>query len=156
MSSAKSSAIDALNELLTGSRDGAQNYRDAADSVQRADIKAALTAFANETATQAVEFEAEIRRLGGDPEAGGKFEAKARRALQNVRSAVSGHDDTATLSEVESGLDQAERNYALALREPLAGETRAVVERNWTIIARHHNQIAEWLRQDPGNPSAEP
>lgn len=149
-----SKAIDALNALLTGSRDGAQNYRDAADSVQRADIKAALGEFATETATQAVEFEAEIRRLGGDPESGGKFEARARRALQNVKSAVSGQDDSATLSEVESGLDQAERNYALALREPLGGETRAIVERNWAVIARHHNQIAAWLRQDPGNPSA--
>ncbi|GJG86517.1 hypothetical protein tb265_16980 [Gemmatimonadetes bacterium T265] len=154
MASQDSGAVDALNELLTGSRDGAQNYRDAAESVRRADIKAALGEFANETATQAAEFEAEIRRLGADPESGGKFEAKARRALQNVKSAVSGQDDSATLSEVESGLDQAERNYALALREALAPETRAVVERNWAVIQRHHNQVAEWLRQDRGKATA--
>ena len=149
-----SGAVDALNELLTGSRDGAQNHRDAAESVRRADIKTALGEFANETATQAVEFEAEIRRLGGDPASGGKLEAKARRALQNVKSAVSGQDDSATLSEVESGLDQAERNYALALRQPLAAETRALVERNWAVIQRHHNQLADWLRQDPGKDAA--
>ncbi|HEY0780008.1 MAG TPA: PA2169 family four-helix-bundle protein [Gemmatirosa sp.] len=149
-----SGVIDALNSLLTGSRDGAENYRDAAESVQRADIKAALGAFAHETATQAVEFEAEIRRLGGDPESGGKLQVKVRRALQNVKSAVSGHDDSATLSEVESGLDQAERNYALALREAVGGETRALVERNWAVIARHHDQIAAWLRQDPGKSAA--
>ncbi len=154
MSSTDSGAIDVLNSLLTGSRDGAQNYRDAADAVQRHDIKAALGEFATATATQAVEFEAEIRRLGGDPESGGKFEAKARRALQNVKSAVSGQDDSATLSEVESGLDQAERNYALALRELLAADTRALVERNWAVIQRHHNRVAEWLRQDPGSVTA--
>ncbi len=154
MTTPDSGAIDALNSLLTGSRDGAENYRDAAESVQRPDIKAALGEFAVETATHAVEFEAEIRRLGGAPEAGGKFEAKARRALQNVKAAVSGHDDSATLSEVESGLDQAERNYALASRQPLGAETRAIVERNWATIARHHNQIADWLRQDPGKSAA--
>ncbi len=154
MSSDNAGAVEALNALLTGSRDGAQNYRDAAESVRRADIKAALGEFANETATQAAEFEAEIRRVGGDPESGGKLEAKARRALQNVKSAVSGQDDSATLSEVESGLDQAERNYALALRESLGAQTRAVVERNWAVIQRHHNQIAEWLRQDPGKATA--
>ena len=150
MASNDSGAIDALNSLLTGSRDGAENFRDAAESVQRADIKAALGEFANDTATHAVEFEAEIRRLGGEPDSGGKLGAKARRVLQNVKTTVSGHDDSATLSEVESGLDQAEQNYALALRETLSGETRAVVERNWAAIQRHHNQVAEWLRQDPG------
>lgn len=149
-----SGAVDALNELLTGSRDGAQNYRDAADAVRRPDIKAALGAFATETATQAVEFEAEIRRLGGDPESGGKVGAKARRVLQNVKSAVSGQDDSATLSEVEGGLDQAERSYALALREALGPETRALVERNWAAVQRQHDQVAAWLRQDPGRGSA--
>lgn len=74
--------------------------------------------------------------------------------LQNVKSAISGRDDSATLSEVESGLDQAERKYALALRESLGAETRAVVERNWAVIQRHHNQIAEWLRQNPRKATA--
>lgn len=154
MSSADSTVVDALNSLLTGSRDGAQNYRDAADSVRRADIAAALAQFATETATHAVEFEAEIRRIGGDPDSGGKLGAKARRVLQNVKATVSGHDDTATLSEVESGLDQAEQQYALALREALGAESRALVERNWATIQRHHDQIAGWLRQDPGKESA--
>ncbi len=49
MNSTASGAIDALNSLLTGSRDGAQNYRDAADAVQRADLKAALGDFATAT-----------------------------------------------------------------------------------------------------------
>jgi uncharacterized protein (TIGR02284 family) len=142
--------IDALNSLLTGSRDGAHNFRDAAEAVRRADLKAELTAFAGEVDRHAAEFEAEIRRLGGDPESGGKLAAKARRAVQNVAGAVSGRDDSVILMEVESGLDQAERDYALALREPLAGETRALVERNWQTMQRQHNSVAVWLRQDPG------
>lgn len=154
MPTTDSGAIDALNSLLTGSRDGAQNFRDAAESVQRPDIKDALGTFANETAEHAVSFEAEIRRLGGDPDDGGKLGAKARRVLQNVKTAVSGHDDSATLSEVEKGLDQAEQNYALALRESLGGESRSLVERNWADIQRHHNQVAAWLRQDPGQAQA--
>lgn len=154
MSSPASSALSALNSLLTGSRDGAQNFRDAAESVRRPDIRDSLGVFANETAEHAVTFEAEIRRLGGDPDDGGKLGAKARRVLQNVKTAVSGADDSATLSEVEKGLDQAEQNYALALRESLDGSARALVERNWADIQRHHNQVAAWLRQDPGKASA--
>jgi hypothetical protein len=34
-----SSTIDALNSLLTGSRDGAENCRDAAGSIQHPDIQ---------------------------------------------------------------------------------------------------------------------
>ena len=150
MPTTDSSAIDALNSLLTGSRDGAQNFRDAAESVQTPDIKGTLGTFATETAEHAVSFEAEIRRLGGDPDDGGKLGAKARRVLQNVKTAVSGRDDSATLSEVEKGLDQAEQNYALALRESLDAGSRALVARNWADIQRHHNQVAAWLRQDPG------
>lgn len=153
MSGKESGTIDALNALLTGSRDGAHNYRDAADAITRADITTALRVFADETATHAVQLEAEIRRLGGDPASGGQLGAKARRVLQHVKSTVSGHDDTATLSEVESGLDQAERNYALALREPLEPATRSLVEQSWTVIQRHHDQIAAWLREDPGRPA---
>ncbi len=152
--SSESGALDALNSLLTGSRDGAQNFRDASDAVQRSDIRTSLGEFADETAEHAVSFEAEVRRLGGDPDDGGKLGAKARRVLQNIKTVVSGHDDSATLSEVEKGLDQAEQNYALALREPLDPTARALVERNWADIQRHHNQVAAWLRQDPGQAQA--
>ncbi len=92
--------------------------------------------------------------LGGDPESGGKLEAKARRVLQNVKSAVTGQDDSAVLTEVESGLDTAEQQYALALRDSLGVETRALVERNWQETQRQHNQVAAWLRQDPGKVAA--
>lgn len=150
MATADSGVIDALNDLLTGSRDGQQNYRDAAESVQRPDIKTTLGRFATETATHAAEFEAEIRRLGGDPESGGKLEAKAHRAVQNLKTAVSGHDDSATLSEVEHGLDAAERSHATALRQPLGDDARALVRQSWATIQRHHDQVAAWLREDPG------
>lgn len=79
---------------------------------------------------------------------------KARRVLQNVKSAVTGQHDSAVLSEVESGLDTAEQQYALALRESLGAEARALVERNWQETQRQHNQVAEWLRQDPGKVAA--
>ena len=154
MAAADSGVIDALNALLTGSRDGSKNFRDAAESVQRADIAGTLREYADEGGRRSTEFEAEIRRLGGDPDSGGKLEAKAERLVQNVKTAVSGHDDTATLSSVENGLDKAEQGYALALRESLDGPTRALVERSWGEIQREHNQVAAWLRQDPGKPGA--
>ncbi len=147
---ASSGVIDALNALLTGSRDGAKADREAAEAVERADIKALLAQHAGENDRHALEMEAEIRRLGGDPDDGGKLAAKARRVAQNVVAAVTGRDDSAVLSQVEAGLDQAERTYAQALRETLAPETRALVERQWREMAQLHIRIAVLLRLDPG------
>ncbi len=146
--------IDALNALLTGSRDGAKADREAAEAVERADIKALLTEHAAENDRHALEMEAEIRRLGGDPDDGGKLAAKARRLAQGIVAAVTGRDDSAVLSQVEAGLDQAERTYAQALRQPLGAETEALVRRQWQDMARQHNRIAELLRQDPGKAQA--
>lgn len=146
--------IDALNMLLTGSRDGARNYRDAAGSLKRADIAAELTQFAGVNDRHVAELEAEIRRLGGEPDDEGKLAAKARRAMQQVVSAVTDEDDSATLLQVEGGLDQAERSYAMALRESLAADTRALVQRQWDDMQRQHDRVAALLRQDPGRTSA--
>ena len=152
---ASSDVIDALNALLTGSRDGSKVARDAAEAVHRADLKSLLTEQANQGERHAGEMEAEIRRLGGDPDEGGKLGAKARRAVTDLVAAVTGRDDTAVLSQVEGGLDQAERAYALALREALGGQTQALVQRQWDEIAANHNRIAELLRQDPGKGQAQ-
>jgi uncharacterized protein (TIGR02284 family) len=142
--------IDALNALLTGSRDGATGDREAADQVRSPQVKAVLLEHAAENDRHALEMEAEIRRLGGDPDDGGKLAAKARRLAQGVMASVTDRDDTAILSQVESGLDQAERTYAQALRQPLAAETQALVRRQWREMAAQHNRVAELLRQDPG------
>lgn len=152
---ASSDVIDALNSLLTGSRDGSKVARDAAEAVHRADLKTTLTEQADEGERRAGELEAEIRRLGGDPDEGGKLAAKARRVVTDVVAAVTTRDDTAVLSQVEGGLDQAERAYALALRQPLDPETQALVERQWRDVAARHNEVAELLRQDPGKAQAQ-
>lgn len=142
--------IDALNALLTGSRDGAKGDRDAAELVHHAGAKTTLQQHASENDRHAQEMEAEIRRLGGDPDDGGKLAAKARRLAQGIVASVTGRDDSAVLSQVEGGLDKAERTYAMALRQPLAAQTEALVRRQWQEMAQQHNRIAELLRQNPG------
>ncbi len=154
-SSASSDVIDALNALLTGSRDGAKGDREAAEAIQHSGAKTTLLQHAAENDRHALEMEAEIRRLGGDPDDGGKLAAKARRLAQGIVASVTGRDDSAILSQVEGGLDQAERTYAQALRQPLGMETEALVRRQWQEMAAQHNRIAELLRQDPGKAQAQ-
>ena len=132
-----SDALDDLNGLLGGARDGAVNYRNAAEHDGRV-----------------ADLEAEVRRLGHEPEAGGRLFVKARRAVQEAKTAVSGHDDSATLSELEGGLDQAEKNYQLALRKPMPAPTRALLERQNQVLQQQHDQIVAFLRQDPGRETA--
>lgn len=149
-----SDAIDAVNTVLRGTRDGATNYRNAADDLRRRDIADTLLQFAADNDACAAELEAELRRLGHEPDAGGSVAAKARRAVQEAKTAVSGHDDSSTLSEIEGGLDQAEKYYQLALRQPVPAQTRALLERQNHTLQQHHDRVTAYLRQDPGGKAA--
>lgn len=150
-----SDALGTLNDLLTGSRDGATNYRKAAEDLRRRDIADALLAFAAERDDAVAELETEVRRLGHEPAEGGRLSAKARRAVQEAKSVVSGNDDSATLSEIEHGLDQTEGNYQWALRQAMPAATRALLERQDAAVQQQHDQVTAFLRQDPGGRTAQ-
>jgi uncharacterized protein (TIGR02284 family) len=137
----RSDELSTMNSLLETCRDGAQGFRSAAEGVEDANLKRLFQSYAQQRGEFVAELEREVKRLGGDPASSGHAAGALHRGWINIKSAVTGHDDHAVLSEAERGEDYAVKNYRQALDSGLAPELRAVVERQFMQIKEAHDHV---------------
>ena len=62
-------------------------------------------------------LQAEVRRLGGNPEDDSSFLAAAHRTFMDLKNAITGTDDRAIVEEVERGEDYIKGKYETALQD---------------------------------------
>ena len=123
--------VSVLNDLIETCKDGANGFRTAAAAVQHADAKALFTSRVPTIEGAAAELQAQVRRLGGDAETTGSVAAAVHRGWIGLKSAVTGKDDAAIVTECERGEQLAVKNYEDALKKDLPAEVRAIVERQY-------------------------
>jgi uncharacterized protein (TIGR02284 family) len=123
--------ISTLNDLIETCKDGANGFREAAGAVTRADAKALFTSRVPVIEQSAAELQAEVRRLGGDAETTGSVAAAVHRRWIDLKSAITGRDEAAILTECERGEELAVKDYEDALKRDLPAEVRTVVERQY-------------------------
>lgn len=121
-------AIATLNELIETCEDGANGFRESAEAVTNADAKALFISRVPIIERSKAELQAEVRRLGGDPETEGTVAAALHRGWINLKTAISGNDEAAVLTECERGEALAVTKYEEALKADLPAETRTMVE----------------------------
>jgi len=61
-------AISTLNDLIETCKDGELGFRTAAEGLKSPDTKAKFLEYSRQRAEMVRELQAEVRRLGGDPE----------------------------------------------------------------------------------------
>jgi uncharacterized protein (TIGR02284 family) len=133
--------ISTLNSLIATCRDGEQGFRNAAEQLRDATVKATFNDFARERGSFADELKHEVHRLGGVPDEGGSVSGALHRGWMDVKGAVTGPDDEALISEAERGEDVAVATYQQALKQNLSTETRALVERQYTRVKQAHDRV---------------
>jgi uncharacterized protein (TIGR02284 family) len=133
--------ISTLNGLIETCRDGQNGFQTASEGVKNSELKTLFANYSQQRAKFVGELQTEVRRLGGDPENTGSVAATLHRGWIDIKSAVTGSDDTATLSECERGEDSAVSNYKDALEEDLPANIRAIVERQFAEVQEAHNRI---------------
>lgn len=139
---AKSSdAISTLNGLIETLKDGQEGFRTAAEGVTNPEYKTLFTSYSQQRAQLSSELQAEVKRLGGDPEKAGSVLATLHRGWINIKSTVTGEDEGAVLAECERGEDSAVHNYQDALKQTLPGETQQIIQRQYTQIKEAHDRI---------------
>jgi uncharacterized protein (TIGR02284 family) len=124
-------AISVLNDLIETCKDGANGFRTAADAVRSPEAKALFTSRVPIIEHAAAELQAEVRRLGGEPETSGTVAASVHRGWINLKAAVTGKDEAAIITECERGEQLAAKNYEDALKKDLPADVRALVERQY-------------------------
>src|SRR6476619_6866390 len=107
--------ISTLNELIEICKDGQEGFRQAAEGVERSDLKSLFYEFSQQRAQFTGELQNLVQGLGGNPGNSGSLAGSVHRGWIKIKAAVTGKDDAAILNECERGEDSAKNTYKEAL-----------------------------------------
>src|SRR5262245_24004677 len=113
-----------LTELL---RDGQQGYALSATEPSSEKLGQLFNQYSEQRAKFLSDLQAEVARLGGDPDAGGSAKGAVHRGVIKTRAAGGDNDDRAIVDEVLRGEDAALKGYQQALSKDLPEDTRKLV-----------------------------
>jgi uncharacterized protein (TIGR02284 family) len=133
--------ISTLNGLIETCRDGQEGFKQAAEGVERSDLKTLFYEFGGQRATFVGELQDVVRTLGGDPENSGSFAGALHRGWLNIKSVVSGRDEALILDECERGEDSAKGSYKSALETALPAYVAQLVQDQYTAILSAHDRL---------------
>ena len=137
-------AISVLNDLIETSKDGQEGFKTCAEDIKNPELKALFVKRSADCGTAAAELQAEVRKLGGDPETSTSVAGDLHRRWVDVKSIFTGKGEEAVLNEAERGEYHALKAYKEALekisKHNLIG-IRDVVERQYLNVQRNHDQV---------------
>ncbi len=133
--------ISTINSLVETNKDGQNGYKEAAEGVERSDLKKLFYDFSQERSKFAGELQTLVRELGGEPEDSGSFSGTIHQGWMNLKSAITGQDEKAILNECERGEDSAVSAYQNALEEELPANVRSIVQTQATAVKDAHDKI---------------
>ena len=139
----KTDDLTIIKTLTSTLNDSVKGYRDAAEHAQSPQFKELFATLAGKREQVALDLQAEVARLGGDPDTDGSSLGALHQAWLDLKSAVTGHDDKAIINEVERGEDYLKEKFEAALEtDSLAGGTRSAIERAWTSVREGHDTVS--------------
>lgn len=135
--------ISLLNDLIETCKDGEQGYKEAAEGIERSDLKSTFYEFSQQRSQFAGVLQGLVRSLGGDPESTGSFTGAVHRGWIDIKAAVTGQDETAVLNECERGEDYAKEAYEAALGKSLPANVEDVLRQQAQAVLAAHNRVRE-------------
>ena len=136
-------AISVLNNLIETCKDGELGFKNAAEGLKSPDIKAKFLEYSRQRGEMARALQAEVRRLGGDPEKSGSTSGSLHRGWLDIKSVITGKDDHAIVAEAERGEDVAKSVYEDALKEPLPANLISLVRQQSAQVKQAHDQVRD-------------
>jgi uncharacterized protein (TIGR02284 family) len=134
-------AVSVLNNLIETCKDGEQGFKTAAEGLTSPDLKARFAQYSRERAQMSSELQAEVRRLGGNPEQSGSMSGSLHRGWLDIKSVITGKDDHAIVAEAERGEDVAKSVFESALSEPLPGSAQMLVQQQAAKVQQAHDDV---------------
>ncbi len=136
-------AISTLNSLIETCKDGQNGFKEAAEGVERSDLKSLFYECSQQRSQFAGELQSLVRELGGDPENTGSVSAAIHRGWIDIKSVVTGKDETAILNECERGEDVAVNAYKKALEVTLPANVNSTVQNQYNTVKTTHDKIRD-------------
>jgi len=147
---ADDNTISTLNNLIETCKDGQEGFKQAAEGVERSDLKSLFYDLGQQRAKFAGELQALVRELGGDPETTSSTAGALHRGWINIKSYVTGKDEAGVLNEAERGEDIAKKAYKDALAENLPANVMTVVQAQANEVMTAHDKVRD-LRDAANN-----
>ncbi|MEO7672904.1 MAG: PA2169 family four-helix-bundle protein [Pyrinomonadaceae bacterium] len=133
--------ISTLNGLIETCKDGQQGFTEAAEGVERSDLKTLFYEFSQQRSKFVGELQTLVQTLGGDPENSGSVAGALHRGWINIKSVVMGKDEASILNECERGEDVAKNAYKSALEYALPAHILDTVQTQYTAVQSAHDRI---------------
>jgi uncharacterized protein (TIGR02284 family) len=133
--------ISTLNRLIETVTDGEEGFKTAAEGLTDPQTKALFLQYSRGRGEMARELQAEVRKIGGAPDQGGSVSGTLHRGWINIKSAVTGRNDSSIIAEAERGEDVAKKVFEEALNEPLPPSTRALVQQLAARVREAHDRV---------------
>jgi len=136
--------IRTLNGLIATTIDSIDGYSESAKDAESSRFATIFGDRATERRQVVTKLQAEVARLGGNPEDDGTALAAAHRVFLNLKSTVTGGDDQAIVNEVERGEDHIKAKFEAALADnELAPQTRTAIQDCYTSVKQGHDQMRD-------------
>ena len=142
----------ALTDILNLNRNSVKGYQEAAEEVKSADLKAKLSQFSQQRAGFVSELEGFAKQYGIDAHSTNTVESVAsdaaaavHRGWINIKSAITGQDDSAVLEAAETGEASALKTYETVL------SSNDVPAGAKTVFQQQHDAILQaknWLEMN--------
>ncbi len=133
--------ISTLNGLIETCKDGQNGFKEAAEGVERSDLKSLFYEFSQQRSQFAGELQSLVQSMGGDPENTGSVAAALHRGWINIKSVVTGKDEGAILNECERGEDSAKNAYKNALEESLPANVTETIQTQFVAVQSAHDRV---------------
>ena len=133
--------ISTLNGLIETCKDGQEGFKQAAEGVERADLKKLFYEFSQQRAGYVGDLQSLVQTLGGDPEKSGSIAGAVHRGWINIKSAVTGKDEGAILNECERGEDSAKNAYKDALDMVLPVYIQQTLQTQYSGVQQAHDRV---------------
>lgn len=133
--------IDTLNSLLKTTIDSVDGYENSAQELDSNRLREVFRQNASDRQDVVQRLRDEVRRLGGEPADSGSAMGSMHHVWEDLKGAVSGKDEEATVKQTESAEDYLKSQYEDAL-DNLTGESRQVVEQCYQTVRQGHDQIS--------------
>lgn len=136
--------IHVLNSLIKTTLDSRKGFLDAAEGADNTHFASFFADFTERRSQAAATLQAEVRRLGGNPEDDSSFLAAAHRTFMNLKEMFASRDDKAIIEEVERGEDYIKDKFEVALSDKeLSPTTRSIVEQAYQSVREGHDRAQE-------------
>jgi uncharacterized protein (TIGR02284 family) len=136
--------VSTLNSLIATTIDSINGYQESADAVENPQFRELFQELARDRQQVLPQLQAEVARLGGNPEDDGTALAAAHRTFVDLKSAITGRDDKAVINEVERGEDHIKDKFETALNDGgLSAETRSAVQQAYQSVRRGHDRVRD-------------